>query len=296
MWQLIFRGSIIVAAIHALGCNGNSQDRIPDPGVQASNLSGIADVAGYAHALPASRFALGPVMSEADENGYHKWIGTDGVFAIDNLNSASAGVPNGNSSIFAKKRFSLSGNAHGALVRDYFVANGLPPDQIGLVQNLSQVEGGGPVESAASAEQKLKAYYTVLTRQVAGVPAPDSHAWAAVTESGEVIAEAVHWPPIPKESVARALAFASNMASMQYRADYLSRLSPSAQTGMVVIRHGTRLDRGPAFATVVWEYNVPIIGPKGATSSVQVHFDESGQPVTLPRELAQGFVPMADRK
>ena len=180
-------------------------------------------------------------------------------------------MPNATSAAAAKPACSSNGDIHNAAVRDYFVSCGLPADQILIVSAHATVHallqnGDNPVGKPTTFDW----YSSVISRQVNGIPVPDSFAWARMNASGEVVAESVFWPDIPVDIMNRARGLAAAPPAV-------AAADPKGR-GRAVIRH-----TGPTFADTFAAdaaFGVPAAGEMGHVK----HFDGRGAEVSLAYE------------
>src|SRR5579871_1906646 len=88
---------LTVCATTALAVGiGCGQSKVDDPQTRvASQLAATPVVAGYAHALSRSRFAIGTNQTAKTEFGLNKTIGSNGVFATLSATGWTMGIPNG---------------------------------------------------------------------------------------------------------------------------------------------------------------------------------------------------------
>ena len=243
---------------------------------------------GFVHEVSRSRFKIGSApMLEVDTPKFRRWRGDLGAWAIDLTNGWSMGIVNADT---PTGPYDLDEVAHGQQVRAYFVAAGLPEDQIRDVRTTYQVGGGGPVEESSSVT--LQSINSILTRSLEGVPVIESVAWAKMNRAGEVEMEYVFWPPIDKEVVARAAKFARKMADSEERAAFLAKLPGVLyKDAGVVIHHTDPSVHAPPTAYV--SYDVTLAPEDYAAMR---HFDIDGHEFRMPQELLHPGDPAATER
>lgn len=227
--------------------------------------SAPANLRGYVHSFSRSRFDLGSLVSEVDQFGMHKLVGTDGTFATELVSDATVGshddVP------FPDPRTGVypgDADAQNAEVQSYFVTAGLPFDQIASVSADEAV--------LAQGNNVLTGWYSILHRGWNGVPIDDSSAYAALDAQGRSVSEQVYWPEIPGSVLAQARAFQDLLADPARRASYIEKLPASSRDSILVIRHTSWYWQGP------FEAHACCRGPMPGDPC----FDVDGRLLTLP--------------
>jgi hypothetical protein len=205
--------SMILAAtllsIVTAGCSSSVSEPAPtgDPAAQATARAPRAMRAGYVHTVEHSRFDVGAAPSERLEFGMHKVVGRQGVFATRPTGLTLA-LSNADAATRQKGPLAGGADAHDAAVRDYFVRAGLPLDQVAGVSPYAvvSVEGANPANPAEglTAPPTGRYYFSVISRQIDGIPVADSFAWARLDADGGVVLESVYWPAIPAAVVEQA--------------------------------------------------------------------------------------------
>ncbi|MGH8475181.1 MAG: hypothetical protein ACRER2_05325, partial [Methylococcales bacterium] len=215
---------------------------------------------------------------------------------VDASNGAVIAIPNAHSTEQQKTVwYTLGADKHNQQVLDYFVAAGIPKDQIGGVYaTTSLYASGGADESVVPAPQpKIAGWQSVLGRVINGVPVVDSLAWARMNDQGKVISEWLYWPAIPSKAMDEARQLSAKISQEGERAAFLSRLPHDLPPGKVVIRHSAASDLGPfevfaSYDVVERRMLSESIGPSSADGmipavSIVRHFDVKGN----ERKLAQ---------
>ena len=220
---------------------------------------------GYVHAFSRSRFDLGTLVSEIDQFGMHKLVGTDGTFATELVSEATVGshndvpFPDPNTGVYPG-----DADAQNAAVQSYFTAAGLPSAQIESISaDEAVLAQGGDV---------LVGWYSILHRGWNGIPIDDSIADAAFDAQGRSVSEQVYWPEIPGAVLAQARTFQDLLADAARRAAYLEELPADSRTPVLVIRHTSWYWQGPFQAQACCRGSQP----------GDPCFDMDGRLVTLP--------------
>jgi hypothetical protein len=232
---------------------------------------------GFVHDVSRSRFKFGSIpVLEVDTPNFRRWRGPLGAWALDRTNNLSMGILDADT---RTGPYDLNEVTHGQDVRDYFVAAGLPEDQIHDVRATYQVAGGGRVGQPSSVT--LQSINSILTRSLEGIPVAESVAWAKMNAAGEVEMEYVFWPPIDKEIVARAVNFARKMADPVERATFLAKLPGTVyRDGGVVIHHTDPSVHAAPTAYVAYDVT---LSPEGHVT--MRHFDDTAQEFRMLHEL-----------
>jgi|GEM_PF-2462478 len=269
-------------------------------GLIASDEGGAS---GYQHSMERSRF----VVTGSDEKprvveefGFSKVIGSNGVVATNLRNglvvaTQNDGLDKASSSGLAESRaeYLLSPEMHNDKVMEYFIAAGIPRDQVGGIHANTYLSGGAVGDEKLVI--KVDGYASVLQRVVGGkFPVVESAAWARLDNDGKSISEWVYWPAIPARVIADARSLAE-LTTGSRRAEYLARLPAGLSTGVVVIHHSTAADEGPLEMLATYD----VFDPQSSSSNgpekmsmIQVqgqvpivrHFDQEGIERRLPSE------------
>jgi hypothetical protein len=270
----------------------------PSAGLVGADAGGAP---GYVHSLERSRFVTGGTnareLRRVEEHGFAKVVGPDGVFATNLRNGLVIAVQSGGANKgeargkeAATAGYVMDPDQHNQQVVDYFVAAGVPKDQIGGVRANTYLSSGGSTQDARAAPVKVDGYASVLQRKIDKYVVIDSVAWARMNDQGRAVSEWVYWPAIP----AKALADAIRLEELAESADFLARLPAGLPRGTVVIRHSPATEDGPfeAFAS----YDVIEMKPSPAAAgrenlstapmgvAVERHFDVDGVERRLPSE------------
>ena len=220
---------------------------------------------GYIHTFSHSRFDLGTLVTEKDEFGMHKLVGTDGTFATEMVSAAATGIHN--NVPFpdpATGVFPGGSDAQNAAVKSYFVGAGLPGDQVASISADGAVFMHG--------QDVLEGSYSMLHRGWNGVPIVDSIAYAAFDAKGRAADEQVYWPEIPSDVLAQVQAFQKMLADPTQKAAFLEKLPASSRAPNLVIRHTSWFWQGSFQAQACWCGPIP----------VDPCFDISGHIVQIP--------------
>jgi len=233
--------------------------------------------AGYVHTANKSRFHLGANPSPKSEFGFAKLVGSEGVFGTVPETGWVMGIPNAGASSMLADPLTQSPDVHNKTVVDYFVGAGLPADQIKAVNAHASVQGSGSGPGAMS-NGEFAGYTSVITRAVAGIPVPDSFAWARFNANGEAVEEQVFWPTIPSDVIQQAQALQATVSDPQQGASFLNKLPSKLAHGQVVIRHSPGSQR--SLFECVASYDMMEMTPMGRVR----HFDSTGAEFQLAGE------------
>jgi hypothetical protein len=293
---LPFYTTALLAAI----CAGSAHAQ--SAGIIASDQGGAS---GYQHSIDRSRFALGRLAEQprvVNEFGFSKVTGSTGVFATNRRNGLTIATQNGGTDkstaaasqpANGKADYLLSPDKHNAMVVEYFVAAGIPKDQVAGVHANTYLSGGGLGENAASI-RKVEGYASVLERVVGDkFPVAESIAWARLDADGQSFSEWVYWPAIPAKALADARLLREQTTG-QRKAEYMARLPEGFSAGTVVIHHSSATNEGPFEALATYDV-IEVHGamPEGSaqmskisrgTTVVVRHFDSEGVERRLPSE------------
>lgn len=227
---------------------------------------------GYRHEISKSKFAGGTLLQTKpflQQEGI-SYIGTDGDFGAWN-NGFVLAVPHAKSASAMAGPLSNNPDTHSTRVRSYFVANGLPEDQIGGADiNTEMEEGADPAGHVV--HHRFLGYVTILSRKVDGVRVGESFAVAKFNENDEAVYESVWWPPLNSVTTA-ADTFRAKLQDPAKNAAFRSVLPPelSGEVGELVLHHARPADR-------VW-YNVITLDIAKPGTPYIWHFDVNGQMV-----------------
>lgn len=265
---------------------------MPSAGPIAAEPSGAA---GYQHGLERSKFIVGGDRRVVNEFGFLKVVGSEGSFAVDATNGAVIAIPNARATEARKEVWYTQGaSQHNEQVVAYFIAAGIPKDQIGAVDATTSLYSAGGEGGAPVPEPKIAGWQTVLRRVTNGVPVIDSIAWARMTDQREVVGEWVYWPPIPAKAIQDAARLRARLSDERERTAFLSRLPADLPVGQVVIRHSSVTAGGTfeAFASYDVIDRRTSVGRAAAAAALELpraavvvrHFDVDGNERRLPQE------------
>jgi hypothetical protein len=236
-----------------LACNNTTPEEIPrvrSVPLHVSSAAGAekgSEVPGYVHTLSVSRFKPGGTITTVSEMGWNKEVGSEGVFATDELTGAVRASLNGNAPTATIPALTSDPNVHNQAVLSYFLGCGLPQDQVAEVHPMAEMEASGAVGDPSPAQPRFVSYFSRLERQIQGVPVIESFAWARVNKNGDVTAEAVYWPPI-SNSVVQAARDLMAIDADQTRGPALRKLLPAGSSGGRVVIHHSSSASHVAFA------------------------------------------------
>lgn len=274
------------------GCTVIHVRKAPAAGAIVADSGGAV---GYQHGIERSRFIVGEGRRSVSEFGFIKVVGSAGSFAVDTANGTVIAIPNARSADHqGDVWYTLGPVKHNEQVVAYFIAAGIPRDQIGGVHATTSMYARGGERDSTGAQPRIAGWQSVLQRVVVSVPVIDSVGWARMNDEGNVITEWVYWPPIPRKAIDDAKRLRVLLSQEAQRAMFLSRLPPNLPPGNVVIRHSSVTASGPfevfaSYDVVEHRMSAELIGRSGADSSVRSvsivrHFDIDGKERKLPQE------------
>jgi hypothetical protein len=227
----------------------------------------VSAACGWQHQLAHSKFHLGQLQTE-DRTVVPllRHVGSDGVFAENLRSGATMGLSNADSPAVAIPDL-LDGEALRGKTLDYFLASGMPRDQL-AAEGISLKAGG-----SAGAGPPTQTYVATADRVLDGDFLVDGFAYAEFNVDGETKSEGVFWPEIPGQAIADARALRAVKDDRAFRAKIEATVPGAGQEpGSVRIHHsGQDAEVARALAT----YDVAL-GP------VLHHFDLQGREVPLP--------------
>lgn len=245
-------------------------------------LAGVRGV-GYYQSVDRSAFLNDGILSDvwSYTPTHRRVVTTYGVALINNVTGAFLAVPD--SSLLGRGDPSVPNpDESNALVRAYFVANGLPEDQISNV-HVTAMGVSEPRDPAAPDKRTFVAYYSHLQRRIQGVSVQESYAWARVDVAGKVVAEGVHWPTVPEAVVDSALRLVQVLANPQTAHGLLSKAAaggyePFLDQAEVVIHHSIGSFEGGSMEYVA---TVDVGDARKSSLSPRLSIGESGQRAVL---------------
>jgi hypothetical protein len=244
-----------------VGCGVGSPTALPVASGVVTGCEVGAPLAGAAYDITKSRFAFGSTPSEDDANGFVRWVGVDGVVAIEQ-SGAESGSLNGGAPEASLPDWSGDPAALTAHVTAYFVTLGVSACQIGSAGVHSGSDGST----------------IVLVRSVDAISVAESIAYARMDSQDQSTSEAFYWPTIPAEVVASARAFQATLADPTGLAAYKAKLPANAQgDGVVILHHTSSSSTSPFAAAATYDVEPPP-GPLGLGSTLS--FDADGNPVS----------------
>jgi hypothetical protein len=276
-------GFLMACLVAGLGCStapSEEPSNVPArAAIRTAETLSAAMIPGFAQSMSTSKFQTGGAVTTSVSVGMTRWVGSNGVFAVDSANGSASGVMNGGVPFtpYAGGRV-----AHEALVRAYFLGAGLPADQVGQVRTNTNARGDG-VPGSPEVPTKFS-YSSIVTRSVSGILVGESHAWARLDVNGNVVAEGVYWPALDASAVSDAVLISQTISGSGGAAYFaILPVAPALSgTGSVVIHHSSAFVETTAFQDFgcydVW------IATEGGSGYMR-HFDKNGLEVRLPQEL-----------
>jgi len=216
---------------------------------------------GAQYDVTKSHFAFGGPPVRGDENGLVRWVGPDGVVAID-VSGAELGLMNGGAAETNLPDWSNDPVALGAHVREYFLSFGVAGCQMPETQAF-----GGSGGSTIGIE-----------RLVDGIPVAESLAYARFNNNEQTTSEAFYWPTVPAAVVDAARALHARLADPTMAAAYKALLPAADQGEGEVLIHHTGSSSTAAFASAA-TYDVQEDGGLLGMGRV-ASFDAMGHDVT----------------
>jgi len=293
---IIRRGLNAALSLLFVACGTDLDDTAERAGELASFDRVHADasvaVQGYVHSSGCSKFNIGVAARSALEGSFNKVIGAEGVLATNEVTGAVRGILNGGAAAERRPALSKSADVHNARVLKYFTECGLPVDQIGQAQVLTLMAGDGPTSAQVDAiRPTFVAYTTVITRQIDGIPVPDSFAAARFNADDQPTMEWVYWPAIPKQVVSDAKTMQAALADPAQRALILANLPAAAWTAQqeIAIRHSDFADESPFRAFGSLDVHIKRDangGLRGRTRNIDIRGQELIHPNRRPAEAA----------
>ena len=265
---------------------------------------------GYQHGVERTRFAAGRLNEQTrtvEEFGFSKVLGANGVIATNLRNGLVIATQNSatdkNTASTLQERanssYPFSPEKHNEMVIEYFVAAGIPKEQIGGIHANTYLSGGGKVSNSATV-RKVDGYASVLKRVVGNnFLVAESIAWARLDSEGKSTSEWVYWPAIPAKALADARRI-EELTTGQRREEYLSRLPAGLVKGSTVIHHSAATDEGSFEALATYDVvERRDISPEGLEKISKApqgevivrHFDAEGLERRLPSERFSLGVP-----
>jgi hypothetical protein len=291
--------SFSIAALFAAICAGSACAQAAG-GIIASDKGGAS---GYQHSIERSQFVTGSSVEQLrpiEEFGFSKVVGRKGVFATnlrnglviatqnDGMDKSEALPPQEE----ARAEHLRYPDKHNTMVMDYFIAAGIPRDQVGGIHANTYLSAGG-ASADALLVRKVDGYASVLERVVGDkFPVADSVAWARLDNDGKSVSEWVYWPAIPARAIADARLL-EELTTGSRRAEYLARLPAGLPPGIVVIHHSSATDEGPFEALATYDVvDSRSVSTEGADKMSKApagvagvrHFDAEGVERRLPSE------------
>lgn len=280
------------AIILSSGCAHRVASKAPVSGVIEAPSGGSV---GYQHGVDRSRFIVGANRRTVSEYGFAKVVGSEGAFAVDVKNGAVIALPNASSPEQRKPVwYTGSADEHNRQVFAYFVACGIPKEQIASVSATTFLSASNGEASADGRSPKIAGWQSILQRRVGEIEVVDSVVWARMNDQGRVLSEWVFWPALPSNAITEAGQLRSKLAAESERATFLASLPSGLPSGKVVIRHSSAVSSEPFEAFASYDVLQPLDvssasqGESAAPGiSVVRHFDINGKERKLAEETAK---------
>lgn len=251
--------------VACVGCNESARgSSAADASTMRGDVTGCevgAPLAGAAYDITKSRFAFGSTPTEQDAGALVRWVGIDGVVAIQQ-SGGETGFLNASASEANLPDWSQDSTALASHVTSYFATFGVSACQIESSQDNSGSDGR----------------IIALARAVDGIKVIESLAFARFDNQDQSTREGFYWPAIPADVVTSARAFQAMLADPTELAAYKAKLPAAAQGDGLVTIHHTNLASTSSF-TAATTYDVASNADSlglGTTLS----FDAEGNPVS----------------
>jgi hypothetical protein len=184
-------------------------------------------------------------------------------------------IPNATAPSRQRPPLTIDPAAHNSAARSYFVAAGLPEDQLGGIAPYATMHATEDENGAST--PKLAYYTSVFERRVRGIRVEGSIAYVRLNVDGDAVEEGVYWPALPAGVVDQAIALQHRLDEPATRSALLTSIPGSPRDAEVVIHHPPGMWRG-AFTTVA-TVDVQSGTPRGAD-----HYEGSGTRVFVAHE------------
>ena len=257
----------VLGLVSAMACSETPEE----PASHTTQTAATSEMEEYRHAFSHSQFAVGPATEQKFEFGMEKVVGSWGVFATTQKTGKVLALPNADAPSRLRPALTNDAETHNAAVRKYFVAAGLPENQIESVTAHTKSSAIGIGDDEPTAWQ-FQSFTSTISRQYQGVPVVDSHAWAQFNDHSEVVTESVYWPEIPQSVLTAASGFQKQLVDAAAKASFFSKVPDG---GRLVIHHTSGNWQGAFKASVSYD-----VGSFGKTT----HFDALGDAFSLPEE------------
>ncbi len=268
----------------AVACSLSSPD-MRERSAERSDALAVDAVPGYQHTLAKSLFDVGPGQAVDNSLGFERTTGAYGIFARRPTTGFVTALPNTNAPSRTKPALTNVGAVHNQQVLSYFLAAGLPADQVDRVNAHATMHQAGTREQilgGTAPKPVFDWYSSVVSRSIAGVRVSDSFAWARFNSGGAVVSEAVFWPDIPVSAVNEAHAFQAFVTASSWK----GVLPADVAEPVVVIHHTSASYDGPFVARASIDSSTP--GRAGMGIAHMRHFDLTGKQFQMPEELVTG--------
>ncbi|HEY6462946.1 MAG TPA: hypothetical protein VIY73_22400 [Polyangiaceae bacterium] len=250
------------------GSSGSSSD-----GDATSCTTGVP-LEGAAYDLTKSRFAFGSTPVPQDAGSLTRWVGSDGIVAIESngseMGSMDAFAPESGLPDWSTDTTKLTAHAV-----EYWESMGVASCQIAGTGIDGSVSGGGSVDGGTF--QTTTQSIVTIQRAVQGVPVSESLAVARFDVNDQTTVESFYWPEIPADVVSAAIAFQSQLADPTALAAYKAKPPADAQgQGAVVIHHTSSFSTSPFQSAATYD----VIETTPEDDGGDLSFDPNGNPVT----------------
>ena len=277
----VFSAGALCVAFLSFGCSREVEELPPSEATvrsPVSSLPGSGIIPGYRHSIAASKFwSISPKVDKASSS-FTRYAGDDRMMIVL-PNGFVSGSTHANAVARGVGAYSTDSNAHNAHVVSYFLAAGMPADQMSAPHVTTRVLSVG-TEAAGETARRLLGYTTVIGRVVEGTRIEGSFAWAEFNKNNETIDEQVWWPELPASIRDDVNIMKSVVGDSSKSATLRSKLprEVDGEAGEIVVHHEPPM--GASFPTKV----TLDFGKPGRPTVLS--FDINGEPVQ--------FVPTVD--
>jgi hypothetical protein len=207
---LVVTGALIAVA----ACGG--------PSVSGNEVvaDALAPIPGFIQTISTTKCWLGADVEKQNLPGYTLWVGAEGVFSVDKANQRSFCETNP-----WRPLHSPRAAVEGEEVKMYLLGAGLPASQVGSIRYSYSFDTSGETYVTA-----------IVARQIDGIPAPDSSAFASLI-GAQSVSEGVYWPAL-SASVSEELSELKAIVDDPERlAGFQAKLPKGFVSGSIVIHH-----------------------------------------------------------
>lgn len=142
-------------------------------------------------------------------------------------------------------------------------------------------------QAAGPTDPQFESFTSVVSRQIGGIPVPESFAWATINADEDVVEESVFWPDVPANAIADARALVAMLTDASkvaaFKANLPAGLAGAQSEGGVAIHHSP-CTPGRKFAAVA---SYDVLERLKPASGRERHFDIGGHELIFDFERSQ---------